>query len=683
MKEFKSKKIVRIVAIVLSVISIVFFALSCQGCKRSGNSKESWKGVHDYTATLTDKAFVKNGATEYILIVPENTSQLISIAKDEFIDLFKAATGISIKLAKDIGLTHDATGKFISLGETTLLETSGLTINKGNLTKDGVRILTKDNNIYLVGGSDYGTINAVYTFMKVTFNYEYFYSNCVQIDKNVKDLNLFDYNITDIPDMRDRNGGWFWQLRVKTAEYHSQMAYRFRLAGGGSRVFELPVYSDYDPSKQVNSSVHNTNSYLPKNVYYNEHPGWYTTITTEGGKQLCYTARGDANEFELMAQEVAKKIIYSLTLNTPETHPYINHVIIGMEDTYDSCACDKCVELKEYYGTESGAVCIFVNRVSEIVEEWLNDPENAAYYREEFYIMLLAYNNSIDAPVKYDDKNGCYVPIDEKVDLRDNVGVYYADIKQDYQSSLFGDVNANTRKNLEGWAALTDRLDHYVYAIDYKNYMVPYDCFNYFTADMYRYYMEIGSTAYYICAYGGYENPFETNWTRLRLYLNANLLWDCSIDEEVYIDRYFQAMYGEAADVMRSMFEEQRVHMAKICTENELYVQDSIFLILNRAEYFPKNTLKTWMNRCDEALKIVEKYKNTDPEYYEMLLNNIEAEYIAPAWMCLYLHHETMLVQEKEEIKARIFETLELLGVEDMSLTESGNTTVRNSLTNI
>jgi hypothetical protein len=340
------------------------------------------------------------------------------------------------------------------------------------------------------------------------------------------------------------------------------------------------------------------------------------------------------------------------------------------------------MELKEYYGAESGAVCIFVNRVGEIVETWMNDPANAAYYREDFYVSFLAYNNFIDAPVKYDEKKKAYVAIDEKVDLRRNVGVYYADVKQDYQSSLFGEVNEKTRRNLQGWAALTDRLDHYVYAINYKSYMVPYDSFNYYNSDMYRYYMDIGSRAYYICNYGGAVDPFETNWARLRLYLNANLLWNCSVDEEVLMDNWFSAMFGDASGVMRLMFDEQRAHMAKICTEYDLYVTDSIFQNLTQTQYFPKNTLLAWMDKCDQALKIAEKYKNVDPEYYATLRNHIEAEYIAPAWLLLYLYQEDMLAQEKYEIRDRVLEILEFLGLEDMQFNETGGT-IKNTLTNI
>ena len=679
---------IKVAAVLLAILNASAFAIGCDGCTantdRNGVSVEervAWKGVHDYTAIPTQKDFIKNGSTDYILVVPEQTSDLIVTAKDEFIDLFKLATGITIRVMKDSGLTHDANAKYISLGETTLLQSSGVSVDRKALTKDGVRIRTKDNTVYLVGGTDYGTVNAVYTFMQVTFHYEYYYSTCIQIDKNVQNLKLLDYDVTDVPDMQDRNGEWLGQLRVTTSEYHSQMAYRFKLAGGGAKVFALPIYEDFTPTSAIGTTVHTTNSLLPKKTYQKDHSDWYTTVTTEGGNQLCYTARGNETEFEAMAQEMAKKITYSLSLNTPEAYPYINYCMIGMEDTYDTCACSKCTELKEYYGTESGAVCIFVNRVGEIVEEWMNDPANAAYYREDFHVNFLAYNNFIDAPVKYNEKKDEYVPIDEKVDLRSNVGVYYADIKQDYQSSLFGEVNEKTRKNLQGWAALTDRLDHYVYAINYKNYMVPYDCFNYYNSDMYRYYMDIGSRMYYICAYGGYVEPFETNWARLRLYLNANLLWNCNVDEEDLMDNWFNAMFGEASDVMRLMFDEQRAHMAKICTEYDLYVTDSIYLILTKTQYFPKNTLLSWMDKCDQALKLVEKYKTVDPEYYAALRNHIEAEYIAPAWLLLYLYQEEMLAQEKYEIRDRVFEILELLGLEDMQV--GNNVTVKNSLTNI
>ena len=238
--------------------SVVFSGCDCSGCDKKEEvavvSGVEYKGVHELNATETDEWLVKDGKTDYVIVVPLETSTVINVAKDEFIDLFRMATGITLSVIKDEGLTHSENGKYISLGETSLFESSGLSIDKKELTKDGVRIITKDKTVYLVGGSDYGTVYSVYDFMKLTFNYEYFYDDCIQIDKNVKSKKLSAYDVKDIPDMKDRKGGWFPQLWKN----ENNISYRFKLASGDSQITTLPVYTDYDEPKSDGYTVHTT-----------------------------------------------------------------------------------------------------------------------------------------------------------------------------------------------------------------------------------------------------------------------------------------------------------------------------------------------------------------------------------------------------------------------------------------
>lgn len=677
--------------IALCLVSVCVFSgcSGCSGCSKNKNevsvlSGVEYNGVHELNATETNSWLVKDGKTDYEVVVPSETSALVNVAKDEFIDLFRMATGITLSIVKDEGLTHTPNGKYISLGETTIFKSSGLSVDKKELGKDGVRIITKDETVYLIGGSDYGTIYSVYDFMKLTFDYEYFYDDCIQIEKGVKNKKLLKYGVKDIPDMKDRKGGWFPQLWKN----EDNIAYRFKLASASSQITDLPAYTDFDETKSAGYTVHTTDDLLPKATYQQKHPKWYTTVTAEGGKQLCYTARGNSKEFEAMAAECAKKIEFALTVNTPADKPFINNCYIGMEDTYDACACEECTRLKEYYGAESGAVCIFVNRVAQLVDEWMNDPENAEYYREDFHIMLLAYNNFIDAPVKYDETAKKYVAVDDKVKLRDNVGVYYADIKQDWQSSLFSTANEKTLVNLQGWSELTNRIDHYVYAINYNTNgtnLIPYDTFNYFTDEMFKYYMSIGSRGYYVCNIGGYSNngDYESNWGKLKLYLQANLLWDCNQSESELMDKWFNATFADAAPAMRSLFDLQRVYMSEISNKNEFYMQDSIYINFKQKNLFPQNVLLQWMGVCDTAAKAIAKYKSTDAQYYKTLLTHIEAEYIAPAYIYLSLYKEDLLDGAKYEVRDRIYNALSLMGVEDIRLEGFSNTSLIKSLESV
>ena len=118
-------------ALVLCV-SLCFSILS--GCKNENeNEKASYKGTHDYTALETDGDFIKNGKTDYIIVIPEDCSNLLYTARDELTYFFEKATDIKLKSTTEDLVEQYANSKYISIGETELLEKSGLTIDKSKL----------------------------------------------------------------------------------------------------------------------------------------------------------------------------------------------------------------------------------------------------------------------------------------------------------------------------------------------------------------------------------------------------------------------------------------------------------------------------------------------------------------------------------------------------------------------
>ena len=174
------KKLKTLLSVILS-FSTLFSAVGCQnqgskdvsgGQNLGTNVTRSvyTNGVHDYTAPLTDKDFIKNGRCDYTLVVPEVTTTYLRTAQQELCYFFKKATGIDLKTTTDAGLGgHSANTKYISLGETSLLKSTDIDYSYETLNFDGGKIVTKDNNIYIIGGYDTGTLFAVYTFLNITF----------------------------------------------------------------------------------------------------------------------------------------------------------------------------------------------------------------------------------------------------------------------------------------------------------------------------------------------------------------------------------------------------------------------------------------------------------------------------------------------------------------------------------
>ena len=148
------------------MLLVVFCTSAFSACnartdgKTPDTPKENKNHIFNYTET--DKFILENGVTEYKIVMPEEVTTEIEYARKELVNLFKEATGVTLATVSGFNLSHSASGKYFSLGKTKMYETSGLNVNLSSLKDDAARIITKDNTIYFLGGTDSGVLYAVF-----------------------------------------------------------------------------------------------------------------------------------------------------------------------------------------------------------------------------------------------------------------------------------------------------------------------------------------------------------------------------------------------------------------------------------------------------------------------------------------------------------------------------------------
>ena len=652
----KSKFFKSCLACLLAVSTL--FSVACSKPEDSsvesgvdGVEKVTYDGTHVYTATDTNEYILKDGKTDYVLVIPKDCSATIKTALEEFIWLFKKATGVTLSSRKDSeDLLHTAGTKYLSLGETSLLKSSGLEIDKSVLGMDGLRIVSKDSNIYFVGGSDRGTLYSVYTFMEMNFHFEQYYKDCYEIDTGVQEVKFKKYDVTDVPDipLRIRNYGIFKDTSVDFDE--NQFASRARMDLDRDQVL-LPIYRKESPTLSDYSAIfHNCHDYLWG--LEETKPNWFSTAL-KTDRQLCYTARGDAEEFQAMAEYCAKKIQTSLMLHTPDKYPLLNAVTLTCEDNSSDCGCDACTKLVAKYGSYAGGAIIFMNKVGELIEEWMAKEENAPYRREDFKVIFFAYNNMTLAPCKWDETHQKWVPIDNDVVLRKNVGVWVAPIDNlENQLSVYHPINDEGRKNMDAWATMSDSLYYWMYSTNFWNYMYMYDSLPFYNSDGYQYMAARNCVLLFNQAQAG-QTGTATAWHNLKAYIDAKLMWDSSLNENVLIEKWFNAMFKEAAPIMRKFFNDTRTWKAKVTTDYSGYVCRSIYERINSRAYWPLSLLEDWMSMCDEAMEAVAQYQIINPDLYNSICGHIEAEWLSPAWITLELWKSMLPNSTRTELIAR------------------------------
>ena len=643
----KKKNIFQWIALSL-VGCFVFGAVGCNGnVEESINaldytSIESTEGVHIYNVKPTSNMLVENGKTEYKVVTSETPSRVEQTAVKELIYFFNMATGITLQTVSETQANYTQDAKYISIGDTALVEQAAVEADYEVLGDTGLTIQTNGQSIFLLGAKEYGTLYAVYEFLSQAFNYEYFASNLIQIDRNVKDVPLMDYDIVDVPDY-EYNLATYGFIRSSET-----IRNRYRMADDSK--FFIPVGG---------KMYHNSFEWLPKTNYEEAHPSWYS----DDGTQLCYTAHGEEQEYNLMlnaALEKAKEL-----LSDPQ---YFDRPILTFtqQDTQTWCECDTCAAEKQKYGTNAAVVVKFVNALRRLIDTWFAG--DGAEYKRDFTLLFFAYHLTNNSPTVYDEKTNTYKAIDGSVKCAPGVGVYFAETDGDYQQNFSGVYNRTIGRNMAGWGACAEDMFFWSYSVNFSHYLTPYNSFN-AMQDIYKY--GVKNNAHFLFDQGQYNQDGKpTGWCILKIYLSSKLAWNVNLSVEQLIDEFFNAYFGPAAASMKGMFESFRVQ-ALVNESNGYTGAKSIFHNAMRNKYWSRSLLKNWLAATEQALEDIDGLKETDSTMYETYKLNIRIERLQAIYLLVELYQS---YYSEEQINAYRQEFLEIA-------TEMGITRVDESMT--
>lgn len=655
----------RFINTVLSVL-ISLSALCATACTNEGKGnsvpeqvRHTFEGVHDFTAPESETEYlVKNGKTDYVLVVPATPNAVETTAIDEFRIFFERATDIQIKLVKDNSgdaVLSDPEAKRISLGDTSLVtdmsaaEKAEIGYDKNSLGQDGVRIVKKDNTVYLLGGTNDGVLYAVYDFLQICFNYEFYYRNCIQIDTGIKNLKMREFDVTDIPDFATRQRGnnvslftdcWDFELDsglvTKTDAQRAMQRYRF---SDVSRM--MPIYTEYGVEDNFNYGYHNIDYYVYpgcKNEAGEEiwNDKWRSDNSPSPGSadhagrmEVCYTAHGDDAALEALINACADKVIYSLG-------KWTDRHIVGFTiiDGGHQCTCENCEKAKnEDGGSYAGQIIRVANRIMEKVSAWKAENGLGDF---ELKMFVFAYGATSTPPIKYDEGKGEYVLANDSCHTSDDVAIMlctWSQVTSMYWSYMEGETDfAENLANIERWGLCTDTMFNWFYQMRYLNYSSYYDSITLLNSDFYAYVLNCGSQ--YALNQGDWTGETITSFGILNEYIFSKLMWNSSLSAETLCKNFFKAMYKDAADTMYEIFNDVRIHSMTI-SQNET-VGESAGTYANLAILYPyKSYLKPMIDKFEKALSEIESLKLTNPNEYELVRKRIETEYVAPLYMAL------------------------------------------------
>lgn len=578
----------------------IFGLAACGGGGEDSSSSDG--GTHDAIVAETDIWFVRNGRSDYKILLPEEADDVLEFAANELNYFLGETAGVTLDVVHDDG-TADAADKYLSVGNTSLCEASGVSVDYDVFGTDGYVVRTEENSVLMLGGGSLGSLYAAYDFIERNLGAQVYAEEEILI-KPAEDIRLLDFDVKEIPDIERR--------AISSYQVTANQTHRRRLRFVSN-------------SDNWTYWTHSHFALMPKETYFEEHSDWYSP----DGTQLCLT-----NE-EMTAQMIENVTAFL------EEHPNDEYITLGQQDSNTFCTCSICSEQVLRY-RESGVMIRFINKVARGVQANLDASGSGRKIRFATY----AYQRTQSAPVSYE--NGEYTPLDESVIPDDNVAVLVAPLSACYcHSMLDPDCNATAKQTVEGWHALGTTIYMRLYTAQYAYYFMPFMGWSEL-AENYGNFADLNVRYIFDTAVGETVTP---GFQEMLAYVKSKLMWNTSLDIRALMDDFMRQYYKQAYEPMKEMFmiyetqwatlENLGYHLIPSASQGDRYAN---------TEVFPRGMLNALAALEEEAMTAIAPIEAEDEALYLRLKNRIECELVPVIYWRIELYPEYFTVTQLSDM---------------------------------
>lgn len=619
----------------LSFVLAMLMLVSCLlcACKPEDNTPAPLK------TQLTDKFLVQQGASNYVLVLPNSAMKYETFAAEEFAYFIEQATGCKLETVTETTVPEGK--KYISLGKTnqfmaafpdeTLAEVDG--------TMSSYLIASKDDNIYIAGSDDHrgqAVLWGVYDILTDLIGYTYYHDSEIYYVESA-DVNLWQYErnvVVPSFDMRTHSTSYIYAFPNDTH-------------GTRLRYINFSRGLEWDPMTVGHSQVY---IFLaPRDMdqngvrYGDSHPEWFLDPTApsvaKNENQLCWTAGGDPESLDQMQTVIAEKMLNFVQMDSEATF-----FMLGQQDTEYVCQCAGCTKaLNEWGGSACGLQIDFVNGVIEKTEALI---DQQAPEREVLYA-IYAYKPTETPPVKTDE-NGNYVPYSDRIIPHEKMRVFFAPVRLNFGFPYDSPHNADAYKNLLGWNAVCtdEQLMVYTYDLNIHQYFVNFYNLGTIASHMQDY--EKAGVSYLLSQ--GISDANATCFDELRAYCISRLMWDTSLNTQELAADFIDHYYKDASDAMQTLFD-------MIVEQNAWYlaVEDPGSGVATGLTYnttcYPRAFVEKMDAQIFAAMDAIAHLEGSDPEQYELLKARIMKEYISNIYLKMVLYKDFYTESEINEME--------------------------------
>ena len=358
-------KLSKIISIILSLL-IVFSVVSC---KKETSSSES-ESVSNSESSVIEKVdgsyIVKDGKSSYSIVISDEPSETEYFAASELRDFIELSLGVVLPVKSDAEISTNE--KIISLGYTSLVS-SAMRDSAKKLGVDGFVMKTVDDDLFIVGENEAGTLYGTYDFIERFLGVRFLADDYTYVPQNAE-LPLYNLNVSDSPAVERRYymAGGATGDTSKLALFHA----RARLASnyGSNATYGSPTDWCVEGGMSHNVCV----DVVKPSEWEAEHPEWF--YSEHGLKDICWSngLTDDAQIDESMDLSVFKVALNDLKNFAMNADENVNKYVFGHWDVgagNKGCQCDRCKLLQEKYGY-GGMQLRFVNKLAEELKKIYN-----------------------------------------------------------------------------------------------------------------------------------------------------------------------------------------------------------------------------------------------------------------------------------------------------------------------
>ena len=372
-------------------------------------------------------------------------------------------------------------------------------------------IQTGGDHLLIAGAGRRGTLYGVYTFLEKYLDCRWFTPQVSRIPRR-RQITIGPIDDRQTPALEYREPHCAealdpdWAARNKCNGHFPAFAARH---GGGI--------------KYVGPFVHSFNDLVPVEWHFDAHPEYFSEVN---GIRLRKETQLCLSNPEVLAIALAK------VRDWLRADPEASIVSVSQNDWGNPCQCPACRAVDAEEGNFSGSLIRFVNRIAEAIE-----PEHP-----HVAIDTLAYLYTRKAP--------------RRVRPRHNVIVRLCSIECCFahplesccEKMLFkhsGGTGTTFVEDLEAWGRICDRLYVWDYVTNFANYVLPFPNLGVLAANVRLFarnnvkgLFELGANP----PGGGGE------FSALRAWLLAKLLWDPAADEHALLNEFLTGTYGRGGE---------------------------------------------------------------------------------------------------------------------------------------